>query len=138
ARVPFDEAAALLADIDHDDRTGLDGARAAGAGWSPGPRALGALPFVPGNPAELVVPATMVVKSADGACWVTTVGDGAGDPLAPPAPPTPAASEYRIRPVTPVDTYLAAVAAARDAVRAGRITKAVIAREVEVTASSPI
>ena len=40
--------------------------------------------------------------------------------------------------MTPVDDYLGAVAAARDAVRDGRLTKAVIAREIAVTADRPI
>ena len=52
--------------------------------------------------------------------------------------PSPAAAAYTIAPVTPVDEYLAAVAAARDAVRAGALTKAVIAREIAVTADRPI
>ena len=40
--------------------------------------------------------------------------------------------------MTPVEHYLAAVAAARDAVRDGQLTKAVIAREIAVTADRPI
>ena len=58
--------------------------------------------------------------------------------LAAPQPPAPSASAYTIEPVTPVDDYLAAVVAARDAVRDGRLTKAVIAREIAVEADRPI
>ena len=45
---------------------------------------------------------------------------------------------YTIEPVTPIERYLDAVAPARDAVRAGGLTKAVIAREIAVTADRPI
>jgi len=141
-RVPFDEAATALAAIDHDDRTGLDVVD----GWRPRPRAIGALPYLPGSAAELVVPAVTVVKAPGGACWVTTVVDDADerdptdptDLLAGLAGPVPAAADARIEAVTPIDTYLAAVAAARDAVAAGRITKAVIAREIAVRCATPI
>jgi menaquinone-specific isochorismate synthase len=40
--------------------------------------------------------------------------------------------------MTPVGHYLSAVSAARDAVRDGRLTKAVIAREISVTSDEPI
>ena len=96
---------------------------------------------MPGEPGEVVIPRVAVVKSAAGDCWVTSIdaGDGHADlgDLAPSGPPRPAADSYRIEQVTPTPTYLAAVAAARDAVRAGRLTKAVIAREIAVTATRP-
>lgn len=129
ARVSADDAPALLASITHDDRVG---------GRSP--IAIGAVMFEPGRPAELVVPALLVGKSADGTRWVTHVHGGLEEP--PPleaiARPAPRAQAFRVAPRTPVDRYLAAVAAARDAVRDGRLTKAVIAREVEVTSDEPI
>lgn len=138
ARVAVDDAVAVLATIDHDDRTGA----AVEGGIGPGPRALGWVPFVPGGAGEAVIPAVIVTKAPSGECWVTTISgdgvDGEAEPLAPPAPPRPAANGYRLAPVTPTDTYLAAVAAARDAVRDERILKAVIAREISVTADEPI
>lgn len=138
ARVPVDEAVAALAAIDHDDRTGfaVDPGAGPGPGARPGPRALGWVPFAPGGPGEAVIPAVVVVKAADGRCWVTSI-DGGDEVLAAPHPPRPAADRYTIEPVTPVATYLDAVAAVRDAVRAGRLVKAVVAREVAVTASDP-
>ncbi len=140
ARVRVDEAAAVLAAIDHDDQTGIRAGD--GGGIGPGPRALGWVPFVPGGAGEAVVPAVIVAKDPDGSCWVTTIAgdgiDGASETLAPAGPPRPAADSYRLAPVTPVDTYLAAVAAARDAVNEERILKAVIAREISVTATAPI
>jgi menaquinone-specific isochorismate synthase len=127
ARVPFDEAPAALAAIDHDDRTSL-GVAPVGIGW---------IPFVPGEPGEVVIPRVALFKAATGACWVTSVDDADAGDLAPADGPSPTTDSYRIDPVTPTDTYLDAVIAARDAVRAGRLTKAVIAREIAVAATRP-
>lgn len=126
ARVPVDEAVELLAGIEHDDRVG----------GTPGPIALGAIPFLPGAAAELVVPAVVVGKGADGRRWITTI-DGAdvdlfgGDPV-------PGAAGYRISPGVEIDHYLDAVAAARDAVRSGDLDKAVIARPITVSSDREI
>jgi menaquinone-specific isochorismate synthase len=127
ARVPVDEAAAFLASIDHDDRVG----------GTPGPIALGALPFVPGSPADLVVPAVVVGKDAAGRAWVTRL-DGADEPVGVAAEPRPSTASFELRPAVSEEHYLAAVTAARDAVRAGALTKAVIARPVSVTSDRPI
>lgn len=128
ARVPAEDARWLLADIDHDDRVG---------GVSP--RAIGSIPFAPGAAAKLVIPRISVVKHADGRQWVTTVGDddGAGIVSTPPHP-VAGAQAFAVSPLTPVDQYLAAVEAARQAVRDGVLTKAVIARQVRVTSPAPI
>jgi menaquinone-specific isochorismate synthase len=47
-------------------------------------------------------------------------------------------SSYTVAPGVEIDTYLQAVTVARDAVRSGTITKAVIARDVIVTSTNPI
>jgi isochorismate synthase len=127
ARIPADDAPALLASIDHDDR----------AGGSGGPVAIGWVPYDPAGPGELVIPAVTLRKLADGRRLLTVV-DHADELLPAPAAPSPAAAAYSIEPVTPVDHYLAAVAAARDAVRRAELTKAVIAREIAVTSDRPI
>ena len=136
ARVDIDEAVAFLAEIDHDIDPDTD--HVSGAG----PVALGGVGFRPGDPAELVVPEVLVRKHPDGTTTVTVCGDLDDDEvraaLAPPPLLPPTASSYRIEPAVPVDQYLRAVAAARDAVRAGQLTKAVIARPIVVTASEPI
>jgi isochorismate synthase len=132
ARIPTDAGPACLASIEHVDASG---GRCAGPGA--GPVAIGWVPFTPGAPGELVIPAVVVGKGADGRRWVTTI-DGADDDLAPPSPAEPAAAAYRIEPVTPVEQYLDAVRAARAAVRGGGLTKAVIAREIAVVADRPI
>nr|MCU0259908.1 hypothetical protein [Ilumatobacteraceae bacterium] len=126
ARVDLDGAAALLASIDHDDRVG----------GTPGPVAIGAVPFRPGSPAELVVPAVLVGKDGSGRAWVTRI-DGAEAELTAPAP-TPSTATFTLRPAVPEEHYLRAVEHARDAVRAGRLAKAVIARPVRVESDRPI
>jgi len=126
ARVPMAEVPSFLAAIDHDDRLG-----------GVAPLALGSYPFEPGSPCELVVPSIVVRKAADGRRWVTTIDDTPPVVEAMPAP-APSAQSFSVGPLTPVDRYLAAVARARDAVRSGELTKAVIAREVSVASDTPI
>ena len=133
ATVPVDDAADFLARVVHDSTV---------AGM--GPVALGSVPFAPGGAADLVVPRVQFRKDASGATSVTVVGDvdDAGDIVAEaliardPAPA--AAASWSIEPGVAVDAYLAAVASARDAVRAGDLTKAVIARPITVHSSEEI
>ncbi len=131
ARVAIDEAASFLAAVSHDST--IEGA---------GPVALGVLGFRPGAPADMVVPQVLVRKCADGTVAVTVCGDLDDATVAAMIAPRPvadaSASSYRIEPGVNVDDYLAAVAAARDAVRAGALTKAVIARPIMVHSSEPI
>jgi menaquinone-specific isochorismate synthase len=126
ARVPLADVPAVLAAIDHHDEVG-----------GVHPVALGCVPFEPGAPTDLVIPQVTVGKAADGRRWVTTIDDA--DPTVVPAPrPTPSAAEFTVAAAAPVEQYLAAVTAARDAVRAGSLQKAVIAREVLVRSNAPI
>jgi menaquinone-specific isochorismate synthase len=131
ARVPIDDASTFLASLPHDSTV-------AGAG----PVALGALGFRPGASADLVVPEITVRKSTDGATSVTVCGDVDDDrvraALAPREPGPATASSYRIEPAADIAQYLHAVTTARDAVRRGELTKAVIARPIRVTSSNPI
>jgi isochorismate synthase len=133
ATVPVDEASDVLAALDHD--TTVPDA---------GPVALGCVPFLPGAPVELVVPRVQFRKNTTGETSVTVVGDIDDiDDLVrealdarTPAPAT--AASWSIDPAVDVDAYLAAVATARDAVRAGELTKAVIARPIVVRSSEDI
>ncbi|MCU1360544.1 MAG: isochorismate synthase, partial [Ilumatobacteraceae bacterium] len=129
ARVPTADAPELLRSIEHRDDVG---------GRSP--IALGTIPFEPGRPGQLLVPALLVGVAADGTRWVTRVEGGVDEPsdLTPAPRPSPRAQDFAVAPLTPVDRYLAAVTRARDAVRDGSLTKAVIAREVTVSSSEPI
>jgi isochorismate synthase len=127
ARVEVADLADFFRDIDADS-VGQPGA---------GPVAVGILPFLPGSPAELIVPAVTVGKGPDGERWITTI-DGADEDLGPPASPMPTAGSYTVHPGVAVETYLAAVEKGRDQVRAGRITKVVIARDIVVEADAPL
>jgi menaquinone-specific isochorismate synthase len=126
ARVPLSDVAGALSAIDHVDEVG-----------DVHPVAIGCVPFEPGTPCELVIPQVVVGKAADGRRWVTVIDDASLD-LAPTPRPQPRAQEFTVAPLTNVDHYLAAVATARDAVRDGVLTKAVIARQVSVTSPEPI
>ena len=122
-----DEAEEFLRSIPHENHSDLDVA----------PVALGILPFAPDRPAHLVLPRLTVGKDADGRAWMTTIDpDSPALRLAPP--PRIRASTYEVTQLTPIDSYRTAVLAARDAVRRGEITKAVIARAIEVRSSEPI
>ncbi len=125
ARVPLGNVAAALSAIDHVDEVG--GVQ---------PLAIGSIPFEPGSPCELVIPQVVVGKAADGRRWETVIDDAPFD--APATRPAPRAQAFTVAPLTDIDHYLAAVATARDAVREGLLTKAVIAREVLVTSPEPI
>jgi isochorismate synthase len=131
-RIDVEEATASLASIDRDDEVRQPGC---------GPVAIGALPFTPGEPCQLIIPKVLVGKAADGSRWITVI-DGsveeAIEALAPLPPPRPAAGSFSVSPGVPIDTYLKAVGAARDAVRAGEITKAVIARDIVIRSDEPI
>ena len=128
ARVPVDDVIALLASIHHD--TTVEGVV---------PEALGIVPFTPGSAGSAVLPRVVLGKDGDGRAWVTSIDGAPVDEVVVPAVrPTPRASAYTIEPAQPLERYLAAVVAARDAVRSGELTKAVIARPIIVTASQQI
>jgi menaquinone-specific isochorismate synthase len=127
-RVDAGSALAVLNEIEHDD---------ASNGVS-GPIAMGSIPFAPGSDCELVIPSCLIRKSTDGSRWITTIDDAAADDLDPASPPRPMTSAYRVRPLTPLPTYRTAVGQARDAVRAGKLVKAVIARQILVESEESI
>ncbi len=136
ATVAADEASQLLAALDHDSTVS-----------DVGPVALGCVPFLPGSAADLVVPRVQFRKDATGDTSVTVVGsvDDLGDigelvrgALVARSPAPASAASFSIEPGVETDAYLAAVTTARDAVRAGELTKAVIARPIVVRSSEPI
>jgi isochorismate synthase len=127
ARVPVDEAVEFLNSIEHVDHTGN----------SAGPIAIGSIPFLPGSAAELIIPEVTVGKDGRGNRTITTIDDATVN-IFDRAEPEPGAASYRIYPGVEVDHYLAAVAAARDAVRDGLMEKAVIARPLIIESDRPI
>ena len=127
-RVPATEARAFLDSLQVDDRVQASGS---------GPVLLGAIPFDSNDEHDFILPHVSLTKSIDGRAWVTMVDDAEPIFVTPTEPPAAAAS-YSVHPGINVDHYLEAVIQARDAVRNGSITKAVIARDIVITASAPI
>ena len=127
-RVPATEARAFLDSLQVEDRVQASGS---------GPVLLGAIPFDCNDEHDFILPHVSLTKSVDGRAWVTTVDDAEPNFVTPTEPPASATS-YGVHPGISVDHYLEAVKQARDAVRNGSITKAVIARDIVITASAPI
>jgi isochorismate synthase len=145
-----DAVAEALGAIEVDDAVGLPGC---------GPVALGALPFDPTAPTELVVPAIVVGRAEDGTRWVTTVaaadsaptdaeveavvGRGLSGPVgfARDAGLTPAEegpASYGIRSERTPSEWCEAVAEATRRIRSGDARKVVLARAVDVTTDRPL
>ncbi len=126
--------AAFLAEIEV-----TDGGRDPGTG----PVAVAALPFLCNDRAEVLVPALVAGRSVDGARWATVVHPvGESPPEVPPlaALPTQGAGpqSYEVTATRSPEAWCEAVAAVRATVRSGDVDKVVLAREVVVTADSPL
>ena len=126
-RVAFSEVQETLSAIQHHNHTDLDVA----------PIAMGVLPFDTSSAGDFFIPKQVVGKDEKGNRWLTTIDDASVN-LEISQPPVATTNTFTVRPLTPIENYLQAVASARDAVRDGRITKAVIAREILVEAEQSI
>lgn len=113
------------------------------------PTAFGLVPFLPSESSIFFLPRILFSQDANGQCTVTLYGESdddvsesvARDAIASAqqtSPPATRAQRFSVAPLTSVDTYLAAVTTARDAVKSGVIEKAVIARDIAVTSDEPI
>lgn len=127
ARVAFSKVQKTLSEIEHHNETNLNVA----------PIAMGIIPFDQNSAGEFFIPQQVVGKDESGNCWLTTIDEAPTDVEVSP-PPSAKTNSFSVRPLTPIDKYLQAVASARDAVVNGKITKAVIAREIIVEADQPI
>jgi isochorismate synthase len=125
ARVSADEAVEVLESIEHIDHTG----------YAMGPIAIGTVPFLPGSPGEMIIPAVVVGADALGRSWITRIND---HDLELSESPPPLVGGFQITQESPVDRYLRAVTTARDAVRDQWLTKAVIARAIRVHSDHPM
>ena len=130
-RVPADDVDAALRAIATDDRVGRPGT---------GPVAIGALPFDPDADGTLTIPRLIVGRAADGTAWQTTIGrrDGA-EPIPEPTraghrPP----DGFTLTSPRSHDEWCTTIAEAVDRIRAGRLGKVVLAREVIVETNRPI
>jgi isochorismate synthase len=129
-------AAALLAAVEVEDPDG--------SGLSPA--AVGALPFHPANPGELVVPSVLLRTDPAGGVWAVLTGPGPFEPAsAADLLGTRRAATTRGRgwPAARrvdrggLEQWRAGVVAALDAIAAGRLDKVVLAREAAVEAAWP-
>ena len=114
-----------------------------------GPVLFSLVPFSPSESAEFILPRIVFRKTENQEPTITLVGETEEEltdekfhraitaAITSP-PPRPSSNSYRVAPKTAVGHYLDAVVQARDAVRAGAIQKAVIARDIEVHADDPI
>ena len=148
ARVPWpggDPAAAArsvaeaLAGIEVDDKVRLPGC---------GPVAFGSLPFTPGAPTELVVPAVVAGRADDGTRWITTItpperaadteamaslgtASSAGGPLA-------SVRRFTVTAQREPEDWCALVERATKAMVGGTLHKVVLARQIDIAADRPI
>lgn len=101
------------------------------------PVALGALPFDREAPTSLVVPAVVVRRDVDGRQWRTTIGDPSpvvvDDAVASVLP-----DGFSLRSPRSHPDWLRTIEDAIAEIRAGRLDKVVVAREVLVEANRPI
>lgn len=117
-----------------------------------GPVAFAALPFDDRAPASAVVPAVTVGRASDGTRWLTTVsaeddGDHHRRTMAAVVEDAGVAARHRseqgpssftVTPSRTLEQWCDAVAAATVRIRAGALTKVVLAREVVVEADAAI
>ena len=121
ARVSAADAADVLAGIDSDDPLSVPGS---------GPLVVGALGF--DGTGQLIVPARIVGRTADGLSWVTEVGpaDDAAEGWAASPLPRPTSDDRR--------AWSAAVQEALARIEDGRLAKVVLAREATVDLDRPL
>jgi menaquinone-specific isochorismate synthase len=124
--------AQALAAIEASDGVGLPGT---------GPVAIGALPFDPGEPGQLIVPRRLVGRRGDRG-WVTTIsgiGIDEGGPAeeAVPSGGPVSPDEFTLTASMPHAEWRETVAAAVEAIRAGELDKVVLARRVDIGANRP-
>jgi menaquinone-specific isochorismate synthase len=107
------------------------------------PTALGALPYDRAQPASFVVPAELHARTVEGERWVLRLRAHSepserverDEPTEPAAPLDP--TELSVRSLQPPEDWCAAVASARDHIRAGELVKVVLARAIQITCDRP-
>jgi menaquinone-specific isochorismate synthase len=121
-------AAALLASIAH--RTGANEVPAAA-----GPRAVGALPF--SGTGNLVVPARIIGRDAEGRTWQTVVEGVEAPPVVLPSTRAPAPATFTVASTMTRDHWIAIVDRALAAISRDELEKVVLARAVTVYTDHP-
>ena len=121
ARVTADDASAVLAAVAGDDEVGLPGT---------GALAAGALPFGSAARGSLVIPARVVGIAPDGTAWRTEIAPVDESPSPSGATPT----RFDVRSRQSREEWGRAIDAVLTEIDAGRLQKAVLAREVIIDA----
>ncbi|MEY4025808.1 MAG: hypothetical protein RL438_1321 [Actinomycetota bacterium] len=128
ARAHAAEARELLSAIEYSSPDALIGV---------GPIMFGSIPFDTTREADFVLPTVTFCKTREGETWVTVIDDAQIPEINVDATESSTA-HFDVRDGVSLSTYIAAVEAARNAVRSGSLTKAVIARDVFVNSDVPI
>jgi menaquinone-specific isochorismate synthase len=102
------------------------------------PVAFGALPFDRGAPAELVVPAVLYRRGADGQAWITTIGPPDSDDHDGVAEEPRDPDQFTLSSPVPHAEWMDLVAKAVAAIDRETFDKVVLAREVVATANRDI
>ena len=113
------------------------------------PVAFAAVPFLPQQESTFYVPEFLVSRHPDGSLTATVIASTEAeastvrlqqfvDTSVRAASPPASSNSFCVRPLSPIDEYLATVTRARDSVRSGQLHKVVIARDIEVVAEQPI
>ena len=102
-----------------------------------GPIMFGSIPFDTSRDADFILPTVTFCKTREGETWVTVIDDAPIPAINQDATQSSPA-HFEVRDGVPVSTYIAAVEAARNSVRSGELTKAVIARDVFVETDASI
>lgn len=121
----------LLRELHTDGDTDRPGVGGVAIGWH----------SFDGTKGWAVVPRVTFTSAESGETWVTFPADAESsiaEALNREDAPQTRAASFSVQPGVSVDRYLAAVVAARDAVRRGDIQKAVIARDIIVESSVPV
>lgn len=130
------EAAEALAGLSGGDEVSVAGT---------GPLAFAAFDFAPTAAGELIVPEIVVGRAGDGQRWVTVVGVGRDEArdrlteLVGTGTDGPQPTRFDLRSVVSPEAWRdEIVAAARDRIRAGELTKMVLARELVLETDAPL
>ena len=102
-----------------------------------GPIMFGSIPFDTTHDADFILPTVTFCKTREGETWLTVIDD-APIPEINENSASSSSAHFDVRDGVALSTYIAAVEAARNAVRSGDLTKAVIARDVFVQSDVPI
>jgi len=114
--------------INHQNLTPISGA---------GPIAIGCIPFDINQPHEFVIPRVVVGRTKTGEEWITIIDDAIPD-FTNKLEISNTKPTFTVSPGISVEHYLEAVRLTRDAVRKSEFAKAVIARDLFVSSTTPI